>query len=160
MAMENQHTGIFHSQTKKMLKPFIKKFGVKKYPKASEIKKNYFLLSKQIKEFQENIDEKPVYAGIFLGKEQETFIPSLYLLNWLKEKTDQKIIVNDKAAWLFVCRRDILKESVIKENARKDQFVLVLNQQNECLGIGKFLQQRIYVKNLFDIGDFLRREKS
>jgi ribosome biogenesis protein Nip4 len=47
---------------------------------------------------------------------------------------------------------------------RKSDATLVLNEFGECLGFGKILEDitgsegRIVVKNVLDVGDFLRRE--
>ena len=49
----------------------------------------------------------------------------------------------------------------------KGDYTLVLNQHNECLGFGKILcnineekdKSKVIVKNISNIGDFLKREK-
>lgn len=139
-----------------MLKGFLKKFGIREAIDFIEIKGQYFLL-KGLGEYKDKIKETPVYAGIYLGK--KGFVPGVYLLDFINQRTKQKIIVDDKAAWLFVCGRDILDQGVIKGDVKKGDFVLVLNKTKECLGYGKAVMGNIFLKNYFDIGDFLRREK-
>ena len=50
---------------------------------------------------------------------------------------------------------------------KKGDYTLILNESNECLGFGKITcnlrgeadAHKVVVKNILDIGDFLRREK-
>lgn len=77
-------------------------------------------------------------------------------------------MVDEKTAWLFICGRDIFKRGItnISGSKRKGDYTLILNQHEECLGFGKILHNigddrnsKVVVKNISDIGDFLRREK-
>ena len=86
----------------------------------------------------------------------------------LFESKANNIIVNKKTAWLFICGRDILQQGILeKNNLKKGDYTLVMNEYNECLGFGKIMHNlrgvpdstKIAVKNILDIGDFLRREK-
>ncbi|MEJ2126739.1 MAG: hypothetical protein P8X84_04415 [Candidatus Bathyarchaeota archaeon] len=84
-------------------------------------------------------------------------------------KTDAtKVILGKKAAWLFICGRDIFKRGLLKQsNLKKDDYVLIMNENEECLGFGRVMinvrgeidMDKIAVKNILDVGDFLRREK-
>jgi ribosome biogenesis protein Nip4 len=77
-----------------------------------------------------------------------------------------KIVVDRKAAWLFVCGRDIFRRGILAVHGsrRKGDYVLVLNEFGECLGFGKIthsldaVETQVVVKNISDVGDFLRRE--
>ncbi|MGB9853675.1 MAG: hypothetical protein ACPLRY_02565 [Candidatus Bathyarchaeales archaeon] len=109
------------------------------------------------------------YAGLPLGKvEHNMFLPSFPLLFLIAEKTKNRITVDEKAAWLFICGRDIFKQGIIHiEGSReKGNYTLILNRQGECLGFGKIkqnldkLRKGMAVENVLDIGDFLRREKT
>jgi len=146
-----------------MLNGFIKKFGIKKgFKDVLEIKGSYYLIKGELEEIQQHIDQKPFCGGIYLGKKKiDWFIPGMYVLEWLNKRTKQKITVDDNAAWLFVCRRDLFAQGIISDTSKlkKNGLVLVLNKEEECLGYGKIVQGRIFIKNMFDIGDFLRREK-
>jgi ribosome biogenesis protein Nip4 len=83
------------------------------------------------------------------------------------ENKANKVVVGSKAAWLFICGRDIFKQGIVKvEGSKKNgAYMLVLNERGECLGFGRILhdlgEERggVVVKNISDIGDFLRREK-
>ncbi|MCS7114219.1 MAG: hypothetical protein RMJ15_09495 [Nitrososphaerota archaeon] len=130
--------------------------------------KRLFLVSQELRDLIKKSGEMYHYAGVFLGRfKNGGFIPSFPLLFMLADKAKNKIFVNDKAAWLFVCRRDIFKEGIIRVegSAKKGDYSLVLNRRGECLGYGLILQnpqeaeKGVIVKNILDVGDFLRRER-
>jgi ribosome biogenesis protein Nip4 len=125
----------------------------------------YFLLNETLKSL---ITENFFYAGTYLGKiKNGKFFPSFSLLRMIAEGKANKIIVNDKTAWLFICGRDIFKQGILKAygSKRKGDYTLILNQHRECLGFGKILnslgeeRKGLAIKNISDIGDFLRRER-
>ena len=79
------------------------------------------------------------------------------------KKTDRKIFVNRKTAWLFLCGRDIFGRGIVKSNVKKG-LALVQNEADENLGYGEIIadlgnKDKVVAKNLFDRGNFLRREK-
>lgn len=156
-----------------MLKPikvFAKLFGAKiSLDEGLIIKKGscYCLLNQKLKAFAEK-HKGWSHAGVYLGRtEKGLFHPSFPLLFMVAENAKNKITVDDKVAWLFVCGRDIFKEGVLKaEGSRgKGSCTLVFNKHGECLGYGKITtdldeaKSGVVVKNLLDVGDFLRREK-
>ena len=108
------------------------------------------------------------YAGTYLGKVKNgKFFPSFNLLAMLAKGEANKIVVEKKAAWLFICGRDIFRKGIIavRGSTRKGDHALVLNEFNECLGFGRIVRSldevaasEVAVKNISDIGDFLRRE--
>jgi ribosome biogenesis protein Nip4 len=108
-------------------------------------------------------------AGLYLGKlKNGVFFPSFNLLNSLLGVAANKVVVDAKAAWLFICGRDVFGIGLVKVmgSKRKGHFTLVLNEFGECLGFGKMAgsfdssEGKVVVKNILDIGDFLRRETS
>jgi ribosome biogenesis protein Nip4 len=124
----------------------------------------YFLINKNLKKL---ITKDFFYAGTYLGKTKNSkFFPSFNLLSMIAEKRANKIIINKNTEWLFICGRDIFKKGIVKVlgSKRKGDYVLILNQHGECIGFGKILhniddaKDRVVVKNILDIGDFLRRE--
>lgn len=110
-----------------------------------------------------------LYAGTYLGEAKAgMFYPSFPLLFMLAGKAENKVFLDDKSAWLFVCGRDIFKEGILtfEGSGEAGAYTLVMNKHGECLGFGKItknlgkLKKGLAVKNIMDIGDFLRREKA
>jgi ribosome biogenesis protein Nip4 len=126
----------------------------------------YFLLNESLRRL---IRKDFYYAGTYLGKVKDgRFFPSFNLLAILARTDANKTIVNKKAAWLFICGRDVFQKGIIamRGSHRKGDFTLVLNEFGECLGFGKVRcsleaeakKSEVAVKNISDVGDFLRRE--
>jgi len=108
------------------------------------------------------------YAGTYLGRiVKGKLYPSFELLTMIARKKANEIILDKKTEWLFICGRDVFKQGIVKTigPSRKGEHVLVLNDHDECLGYGRILcdlektKSGLAVKNILDIGDFLRREK-
>lgn len=101
--------------------------------------------------------------GIFIGyNDGAGFHPSFPLLDAILPFTDKKVIVNEKAGWLFICGRDVLKQGIMSSppGLTKGDLVLVQNERQECLGYGEWRDERsVLVKRILDRGDFLRRER-
>lgn len=125
----------------------------------------YFLINQDLKRL---MSKDFFYAGSYLGKtKNRRFFPGFQLLRLIKEKKPNRIIVDRKTEWLFICGRDVFKQGIttITSSIRRGDYVLVLNQHEECLGFGRVIndihekRSEVIVKNILDIGDFLRREK-
>ena len=126
-----------------------------------------FLLNNKLKNL---VAQDFYYAGVYLGKAKRgVFFPSFTLLAMIGEQGANKVVVDDRTEWLFVCGRDIFKQGIITVSGsrKKGTHTLVLNKQGECLGFGRILcnldaeenKRKVVVKNVSDIGDFLRRER-
>jgi ribosome biogenesis protein Nip4 len=128
-----------------------------------EKNQRFYLLNPRLKKMQGNF----YYAGLYLGKvKNRVFFPSFNLLNMLVGVAANKVVVDRTAAWLFICGRDVFGTGVVKVmgSKRKGDVTLVLNEFGECLGFGRITGDfndaapRVAVKNVLDVGDFLRRE--
>ncbi len=128
-------------------------------PKDDERARKFFIkFSKQVK--QSNLK----FVGISLGNnERKIFAPSAYLLELLRDAKVPFIKISKKGEWLFVCGRDIQGTAIYKSAAEKNQVAIVLNLKNEPLGYGKLVKEpsgiSICFKKIYDIGDYLRRER-
>ena len=129
-----------------------------------EKNQRFYLLSPRLKKMQSNF----YYAGLYLGKVKNgVFFPSFNLLDMLVDEVANKVVVDRKAAWLFICGRDIFGSGIVKVmgSRRKGDSTLVLNEFGECLGFGWITTdlgmsaEKVAVKNVLDAGDFLRRER-
>ena len=126
----------------------------------------YFLLNETLKHLA---SKDFFHAGIYLGKQRgAVFFPSFNLLAMIAKAGANEVIVDEKTEWLFICGRDVFKRGIIRAtgSVKKGSCTLVLNSRSECLGFGEILcnlpeaRKGVAVKNVLDIGDFLRREKS
>ena len=150
----------------KQIRKFVSRFGTRiSLNENLTVKKHskYFLLNENLKCL---ITRDFFCAGIFLGKvEKREFSPSFNLLRMISREESNKIIVDRKAEWLFICGRDIFKEGVIEALGSKGSYTLILNQDGECLGFGEIVshidkaEEGVVVRNILDVGDFLRRER-
>jgi ribosome biogenesis protein Nip4 len=127
----------------------------------------YFLLSEDLEKL---MTDAFFYAGVYLGKvKRNVFFPSFILLRMIAESEANKVTVNERTEWLFICGRDIFKQGIVKTTGSQERgaYVLIMNKHGECLGFGKLLRstdeevgkQKVIIRNVSDIGDFLRREK-
>ncbi len=130
-----------------------------------EKKRKYYLLSGETRAL---VGEDFFYAGVYLGKlKEDRFFPSFGLLRIMTRGKANRIIVDEKTEWLFICGRDVFRRGIlgVVGAPHEGDHVLVLNQYSECLGFGKFLGlgakqgREVAVKNILDLGDFLRRER-
>ena len=104
-----------------------------------------------------------VYAGRYLGKTRRWFLPSSILLEELDRVEGlNRVHVDAEAAWLFVCGRDIFEEKVLKaEGVFREGNAFLVMFCGSCLGYGVVepSEGRLILRNVLDIGDFLRRER-
>jgi len=86
-----------------------------------------------------------------------------------KRKEANKVMVDERSEWLFIVGRDLFKRAILRVSGsqKKGAYTLVVNQQDESLGFGRIMhsldekerKHEVAVRNISDIGDFLRREK-
>ena len=122
-----------------------------------------FLSKSSSEELEKKIElQKVVYCGVKRGTIKDgIFIPGPNFLNDIVPFLDELnyVIVNERAEWLFLCGRDVFKEGIVRKSLSRGN-ALVLNERMECLGYGKIETNGSQViKNIFDLGDFLRRER-
>lgn len=153
----------------KLITDFARLFGVAiRIDERFIVKKKnrYFLLNDRL---LESVTADFFYAGTYLGKIKDgRLFPSFNLLKIIAgQKRANKVFVDKKSEWLFVCGRDIFKRGIMKVvgSKSKGSYVLVLNRHGECLGFGKIIkdldmiEKGVAVRNILDVGDFLRREQ-
>lgn len=107
-------------------------------------------------------------AGVYLGEEKGGFEPTPALLELISANTgEHKAVVDGKAAWLFLCGRDLFEKGILRAGEpTKEGRLLVENERGENLGYGlvpdgrgRRKNKNVAVKNLLDRGFFLRRER-
>ena len=167
--MRNRHSPKNPMPVNKPVEHFLIQFGIKRFNKGlKEIyvqDSKYYLISSQINNILIKT-KKPFTVGTYIGKARgKQFFPSVNLLNMIRSEARNKVWVDDKTAWLFVCGRDLFSEG-IKTSTKcvyKGIITLILNKSDEVLGFGKadkkLTEKGVVIRNIFDIGDFLRRER-
>jgi len=147
---------------------FLESFGVKDVIQKEDllvIQENVFLVSAKQREIFTSAKKKPVFVGNCLGRKKgELFFPSVWFLEVLSKHVQKKIVVDKKTEWLFICGRDIFNGVVdVQGSPQDDEIVLVLNQYKECMGLARFASsptKKNPIKNVYDVGDYLRRERT
>ena len=151
----------------KVIEDFVRRFNAEiRLDETLLVKKgnSYFLLNDTLKKL---VAKDFFYAGLYLGKaKKDRFFPSFNLLRMIAEAKANKVVVDKKSEWLFICGRDIFKRGIknVVGSKNKGSYTLILNMKSECLGYGKILRdldkpgKGVVIKNILDIGDFLRRE--
>jgi ribosome biogenesis protein Nip4 len=157
--------------TSKPIENFAGKLGVRLELNESLVAKHqnrYYLLNERMKRLRLG---GFFHAGIYLGKSKgRTFFPSFQLLAMIAEKEgSRRVLVDGKAEWLFVCGRDVFRRGVVRAvgSTKRGADVLVVNVRGECLGFGRMMRDiaesgtanEVVVRNIADVGDFLRRER-
>lgn len=137
------------------LENFTKKFSKEKISNVVKVGRNFFQVNEDLLKIKTKIKQEPFAIGTFLGG-GNPFHPSAALLDWLDKRTEKYVIVDKKAAWLFLCGRDVFLDSILKRTTEKG-IVIVRNQGGEVLGYGDMTGRQVAVRNLFDKGDFLRK---
>jgi ribosome biogenesis protein Nip4 len=153
----------------KEINDFVAQFNASVPLVVSRVVRNrnrYYLLSKKLKQ---QAPKGFFYAGEYLGAVKgSSFFPSFLLLARIAETKANKLVVDKKTAWLFICGRDVFQQGILKgSHLKKGDYTLIMNEQDECLGFGKVMLNlrgvpdagKVAVKNILDIGNFLRREK-
>ncbi|MBW2997639.1 hypothetical protein KY349_04840 [Candidatus Woesearchaeota archaeon] len=150
-----------------MIDGFVNKFMDNQIDNVVKIRKEYYQIFPELNELMgkvnKNLNRDPFSAGVFLGVEKgKEFRPSIALLDMVGVRTEKLVVVDDKAEWLFLCGRDVFAQSVVDSRVKSGP-AIVLNKRKEVLGYGDVVgdmakRQQVYLKNILDKGDFLRRE--
>lgn len=146
---------------------FVSQFAKISIPDVVQIGKDIFQIPPELNDLRKKINKKisreASYAGILLGSMHGTkFVPAPPLLDIIAPETKRWITINEKAEWLFLCGRDVFGPSILEMNVDGGP-VIIMNRKKEVLGYGSMVtrdkgHKDIFVKNLLDKGDFLRRE--
>ncbi|NQU79027.1 hypothetical protein HQ545_04635 [Candidatus Woesearchaeota archaeon] len=149
-----------------MIDDFVSRFTEQKLCHIVKSGREYFQISPDLNavmdKVSKNLNREPVCAGLFLGEDKgKRFRSSFALLELLGRASTRWVIVDEKAEWLFLCGRDVFSSSIVKSNVAKGD-ALVVNKHGEVLGYGKVVgnlnKDCIYLDNIIDRGDFIRRE--
>jgi ribosome biogenesis protein Nip4 len=140
----------------KEIQQFIKKFSDKEIPNIIKKGRDYYLVKPELL----GVVQDYFSIGLPLGSYKKEFKPTSALLEILSKNSENKVFINKKAEWLFLCGRDVFGANIVKKGKIKNMF-LVQNEQDENLGLGKLRKKgnKNTIKNLLDRGEYLRKEK-
>ncbi len=147
----------------RLLKRFLEQVGSKMNPEVLSIDSKRFTLNQELGRRQFS-RKSLVYAGTYLGRNRRRFEPGSPLLQMLATEEDtRKVHLDRDVAWLFVCGRDVFEENIrrVEGELELGRHCLVMFD-GRCIGYGRYETSagiRV-IRNLFDLGDFLRREGS
>ena len=147
-----------------MIEDFVPKFTTHSVG-YEQVGNEYYLIPQELKAIKSFT--KPVMMGLYFGEDKkEKFIPSLAFLALLAKTSTEKVYVKDIGEIDFIYGKDLRKRHIQKfEGETKVGFLkLVMNKNDECLGYGKIVGEQnsegTIIKNVLDIGDYIRREKN
>ena len=143
---------------------FTKQFTDTELADVHRVGRNFYLAEKRLWEIKNGVNRDIYSLGLFLGEEKMGFSPSPALMDLISKLPDaqsKKIFINKKAEWLFLCGRNILPESVVKNpNNLSDGLVVVQNEIGENLGYGQFKKEdTLIIKHILDKGRYLRMDE-
>ncbi len=108
----------------------------------------YYLVKKELLPF---ITKETKAAGIKV-KNSKLSLEFAFLLT--PYTTRNKVKINERGETLFLYGRDVFKKNIIKGDLAEKGEKLVVNLQNECLGVGYWNGEML--ENVKDRGMFLR----
>lgn len=146
-----------------MLADFAAKFTTEEIH-WKQIGKRFFLEDKDLEKAK--LRQKEKYFGLFLGEEKEgNFIPSFAFLEWLAERSKEKIFVKDIGEMDFLYGKTLRTRHIdhVDGDTKIGFLKLVQNIHDENLGYGKIVgdltKTEQVLKPKLDRGLFLKREK-
>lgn len=146
-----------------MLEDFAAKFTKEKIS-YKQIGKRFFLEDKELEKAK--LKQKEKYFGLFLGEEiEDNFVPSFAFLEWLAQRSQEKIFVKDIGEMDFLYGKTLRSRHIdhIEGEIKIGFLKLVQNTHNENLGYGKIIgditKTQQVLKPKLDRGLFLKREK-
>lgn len=147
-----------------MIDIFLSKFGIAGLD-FIQIENKYYLADQKLQGLNKQIGKKPSLIGLYLGEvKDEKFNPSLALLNLISKKATEKVIIKDIGENDFLYGKNLRPRHILKiEGTVKEGFFkIVVNERNECLGLAKLKKidnNEVSLRNILDLGDYLRRER-
>ncbi|MDK2783435.1 MAG: ribosome subunit biosis protein [Thermococcaceae archaeon] len=114
----------------------------------------------------ENLRIKPYAFGTFVGTIKvdenlvEKFYPNIEFFYFV-EITKNYAILKPKTAFLFTTGKDVPREGVKEYSWQGSKKLVILNEDGIILGLGLInpKSKKKFIKNITDVGEFLRRHK-
>ena len=143
---------------------FTKQFTDRELSDVHRVGRNFYQAEQRLWDIKNGINRDIYSLGLFLGEEKMGFSPSPALIELISKFPDaqsKKVFINKKSEWLFLCGRNVLSESILKNpSALSEGLVLVQNEQDENLGYGLFKKEdTLIIKHILDKGRYLRLDE-
>jgi ribosome biogenesis protein Nip4 len=146
---------------------FCKQFTSEDIPDVVKIGKRYFYDPLHLLKVTQEHKWDAFSVGLYLGEEKKEFQATSALIDLLAQKNEKRVIVGSKAAWLFLCGRDILMDGVFEAGEfAHNELAFVADHNGNVLGYGTVvapyntkMKNKTYVKHRLDKGEYLHRER-
>jgi len=143
---------------------FTKQFTDTGLTDIRRVGRNFYKAEERLWNIKTGVDRDVYAIGMFMGEEKMGFSPSPALIDLISKFPDaqsKKVFVNKKAEWMFLCGRNVLSESIIKNSHNiSEGLVLVQNEYDENLGYGQFKKEdTLIIKHILDKGRYLRMDE-
>ena len=144
-----------------LFKKFIGQFTAEDIADVRRVGRNFFKAEENLWNIKNGVNRDVFSVGTFLGEEKKGFNPSPALIELLSKFPDtqgKKVFVNNKAEWMFLCGRNVLGDSIVKNPSNLSSgLVFVQNARDENLGYGLFKKEdTLIIKHILDKGKYLR----
>ncbi|HIP75060.1 MAG TPA: hypothetical protein EYH13_02720 [Thermococcus paralvinellae] len=114
----------------------------------------------------ENLKVKPYSFGTFVGTIKidenlvEKFYPNIEFFHFVDVKKNYAIL-KPKAAFLFTTGKDVPKNGVKEYRWEGTKKLVLFDENGIILGIGRIQPDngRAFIRNITDVGEFLRRHR-
>ena len=113
----------------------------------------------------EKLKIRPYSAGIFIGTIKidenlvEKFYPNIEFFSIIKIQKNYAVL-GPKASFLFTTGKDAPKRAIKELKWKGSKRIVVMNEWRDVIGIGIInpKDEKKFIKNLADVGEFLRRK--
>ncbi|HII61135.1 PUA domain-containing protein [Pyrococcus horikoshii] len=126
--------------------------------------RDVYAVNESVWKLVEKLPLKPYSLGTFVGTIRvddnlvEKFYPNIEFFSLVKV-TKNYAVLGPKASFLFTTGKDVPKRAVKKLNWQGSRKILIYNDLGDIIGIGMInpRNDEKFIKNLKDVGEFLRR---
>ncbi|AFK21808.1 PUA domain-containing protein [Pyrococcus sp. ST04] len=126
--------------------------------------RDVYAVNEEVWKTIENVKLRPYAFGTFVGTIKvdenlvEKFYPNIEFFNFVKIEKNYAIL-GPKAAFLFTTGKDAPKKAVRQLNWSGSKKIIVMNEWGDVIGIGMInpKSEERFIKNITDVGEFLRR---
>ncbi|HIH24823.1 TPA: hypothetical protein HA251_07360 [Candidatus Woesearchaeota archaeon] len=151
----------------KTFKEFCALFTDEELSSIVKIGRRYYHDPEKLIDYAKERRMDPFSVGLYLGEERHDFLPTSALIDLLAPHAQHRVAVGERAAWLYLCGRDILMDGVAQPGEHAEgTIVMVEDTHGNTIGVGRVtsrfelkMRNKVYIKHMLDKGEYLRRER-